>query len=197
MTQPDPGPPAQPVQPPPPKVGEAAAARQLGRLMMAQKGSNPFGNLAFGIGIAVVLVLVALGLGWAASATGIRVLGWLTCLLIVGAIIVLVYSVMALLAGFTATYLFQNGLAHTKNGKVEVVTWPEIDELWLWKAGGKTAVAGTLLCYYIVTFDGRKIPVEPASDKGDKGVGQQLEHIVRSLGRKITDSGPYVGKLRP
>src|SRR5262245_21306921 len=153
--------PAQPLEAPPPKVSEATATKQLGELVTAQKGSNPVGNLLFGIGAAVVLILIGVGLGWVPTKTGIRPLGFLTCILIVIALIIVVYSVMALFAGFTATYLYRNGLAHTKNGKVEVVAWPEIDELWLWKAGGKTGIAGMLMCYYVVTFDGRKVPVEP------------------------------------
>ena len=191
-----PGGPA-PAEAPPPKLVEAANGRQLGTLMMWQKGSNPFGNLLFGIAVAVGMIVVALLLGWAASATGVRALAWLTCLLIVVAVIVLIYSVMALLAGFTATALYTNGLAHIKNGKVATATWQEVDELWLWKAGGKTALAGSLLAYYVVTFDGQKIPVELASNKGDKSLGEQLQQIVRQLGRPVKDSGPYVGRMRP
>jgi hypothetical protein len=178
------------------KVTQAAADRHLGTLVMWQKGSNPFGNFFFGIACAVGLVVVGLLLAWAASATKVRALAWLTCILWVIAVIVATYSVMALLAGFTATYLYTNGLVHLRNGKTEAASWPEVDELLLWKAGGKTSIAGTLLSYRVVTFDGRKISVELASNTGDRTLGEQLQQIVRQLGRPVTDSGPYVGRMR-
>ena len=93
--------------------------------------------------------------------------------------------------------LFAGGLVHTKNGKFQVVAWPEVDELLLWRAGGKTAMAGKLLCYYVVTFDGRKVPIELQSAKGDKTLGERLQQIVTGLGRPVVESGPYSGRLRP
>lgn len=182
---------------PPPKVVEAAASKQLGALVMGQKGANPFGNLFFGIGLAVAIGVVSTLIAWGATAIHLRPLAYLACLGWVAAVIVLGYSIMAGLAGFTGTYLYANGIAHVKNGKVATAAWSEVDQLWLWKAGGKTAIAGTLLCYYLVTLDGRKIPVEHASKSGDKTLGEQLQQIVRQLGRPVVDSGPYTGKLRP
>ena len=46
-------------------------------------------------------------------------------------------------------------------------------------------------------WDGRKVAVEAQSSSGDKSLGEQLQQIVRQLGRPVTDSGPFVGKLRP
>jgi hypothetical protein len=189
--------PAVPSEPLPPKVAQAATGRGLGQLTYLQKGTNPFSNFAFGIGAAVALVLVGLGIGWLTSQIHLRALAWLAFLCFVGALIAVIFSFMALFAGFTATYLFAGGLVHTKNGKVQVVAWPEVDEMLLWRAGGKTAMAGKLLCYYVVTFDGRKVPIELQSAKGDKTLGEQLQQIVKGLGRPVVESGPYSGRLRP
>jgi hypothetical protein len=184
-------------EPLPPKVAQAAAGRALGQVTYLQKGSNPFSNFAFGIGAAVALVLVFLGLGWVSVQIHFRALAWLAFLCLIGALIAVVLAFGALIAGFTATYLFAGGLAHTKNGKIQVVAWPEVDELLLWRAGGKTSIAGKLLCYYVVTFDGRKVPIELQSAKGDTTLGEQLQQIVKSLGRPVVESGPYAGRLRP
>jgi hypothetical protein len=112
------------------------------------------------------------------------------------ALFAVIMAIRALLAGFTATYVFTNGLVHTKNRKIDVVTWPDIDELLLWKAGGKTTFRGKLLGYYLITLDGRKLALEARSAKGDGTVGEVLQQIVRDLGRPVRDSGPYTGRLR-
>ncbi|SDS60420.1 DUF6585 family protein [Actinoplanes derwentensis] len=196
MTQPpntpQPGPSA-----PPPEVIQAAASRQLGALVAAQRGSNPIGNLAFGVGGGIALILGGFLVGWISSLIDFRPLAFLACPMIVIGIIVLIYAVMALFAGFTATYLFENGLVHTKNKKIDAVAWSEVDQLWLWKAGGDNVLTGHLLTYYVVTFDGRKVPVEAAVGKGQEPLGPRLEQIVAQLGRPVVDSGPLVGKMRP
>ena len=187
--------PAAPSEPVPPKVAQAATG--LGQPTYLQRGTNPFSNFIFAIGAAVALVLVGLGLGWVTTQIHLRALAWLAFLCFIGALIAVIFAFAALLAGFTATYLFAGGLVHTKNGRVQVVAWPDVDELLLWRAGGKTAMAGKLLCYYVVTFDGRKVPIELQSAKGDKALGEQLQQIVTKLGRPVVESGPYSGRLRP
>jgi VanZ family protein len=195
-SQPATPPPLAPPEPPPAKVAQAATDRALGAIVAAQKGSNPLGNFVFGIGAAVVLIGVGLGVAWLAAQIGFRALAYLALLCFVGALIAVVLSFAALLAGFTATYLYAGGVVHTKNGKVQVVAWPDLDEMLLWRAGGKSAIAGTLLCYYLITFDGRKVPIEKQSAKGDKALGEHLQQIVKNIGRPVVDSGPYTGRLR-
>ncbi|GAA2687398.1 DUF6585 family protein [Actinoplanes palleronii] len=188
---------AAPPQAPPDEVLQAAASRQFGSLIAGQRGTNPFGNLAFGLGGGIALIAGGALVAWVGSLIDFRPLALLACPMIVIGLVVIVYAVMALAAGFTATYLFENGLVHTKNKKVDAVAWTEVDELWLWKAGGNTALAGNLLSYYVVTFDGRKVVVESAVGKGEQPLGPRLEQIVAQLGRPVVDSGPYVGKMRP
>ncbi|GAA1653386.1 DUF6585 family protein [Actinoplanes couchii] len=201
MTQPpqspESGPSASSSQAPPPEVIQAAAARQLGQLVAAQRGTNPVGNLVFGIGGGIALIVAGILVAWIGSALDFGALRFVACPLMVFGVIVLGYAVMALFAGFTATYLFENGLVHSKNKKLETVAWPEVDQLWLWKAGGDNFLTGQLLCYYVVTTDGRKVPVESAVAKGETPLGPQLEQIVAQLGRPVVDSGPLTGKMKP
>ena len=186
-------------EPVPPEVAQAAAARGLGTVVYAQKGSNPFSNLAWGLGISLGMFFVGcLGLGWFATLIHFRPLAFVAFFIGVSAVVWFVRSLLAVFAGFTASYLYTNGLVHTKNKKIEAVAWPEVDELLLWKAGGKPDgfLYGKLLNYYIMTFDGRKIAVEAQSAKGDKTLGEQLQQAVARVGRPVKDSGPYTGRLR-
>lgn len=194
MTQPSNNPSA---QAPPPEVIQAAASRRLGQLVAAQRGTNPIGNLTFGIGGGIALIAGGILVAWIGSLIDVGALRFIACPMLVFGVIVLVYAVMALFAGFTATYLFENGLVHTKNKKIDTVAWSEVDQLWLWKAGGDNILTGQLLCYYVVTLDGRKVPVESAVAKGEQPLGPQLEQIVAQLGRPVVDSGPLVGRMRP
>lgn len=181
----------------PSKVAAGAQSRGLGDCLVVAAGSNPIGNFLFAVGAGVVLILVAFGLSWVGEKAGLRFLAYLVFLCFVGALIAAIFSVVALLAGFTASYLYQGGLVHTKNGRVQVVAWSDLDEVWRWRAGGNTALRGKLLCYYVVTFDGRKVPIEAKSAKGSSELGERLEQTAVSLGRKVSDSGPYTGRLRP
>jgi hypothetical protein len=72
-----------------------------------------------------------------------------------------------------------------------------VEQLLLWRAGGKSRFAGSLLTYYVVTRDGRKVPVEAKSKSGDDSLGMRLQEMVREYGRPVVDSGPYVGRMRP
>lgn len=196
MSEPLPDPTA-PVTPPPAEVAQAAAQRALGDYLVAQQGSNPYSNSAVGLGIALVLFVGGfMGLGWVATRIHARPLATFAFVCAAVAVFAVIMAIRALRAGFTATYVFTNGVVHTKNRKIDVVTWPDIDELLLWKAGGKTTLRGKLLGYYIVTLDGRKLALEARSAKGDGTVGEVLQQIVRDLGRPVRDSGPYTGRLR-
>jgi hypothetical protein len=157
----------------PSKVASAAAGKQIG-------------NLLAGICIAAVIIGFAYLLAWAAVVGQLRRLGVWSCCLAVGAVVVLGFSVAALLAGSTATYLYANGIVGVRNFTVQAVSWPEVDELWLWRS-----VDGVLLRYYVVTFDGRRIPVFTSDKSGDKTLAEQLQRIVRQLDRPVKDSGPF------
>jgi hypothetical protein len=197
MSEPLPPRPTAPATPPPAEVSQAATRRGLGDYLMVQQSSNPFGNFARGIGIAMVLFVGGfMGLGWLAVHLNVRKLAYVAFICAAVALVAAIMAIRALLVGFSAMYVFANGLVRTKNRKVNVVMWADIDELLLWKAGGKTSMRGKLLGYYIGTFDGRKVPLEAQSAKGDRTVGERLQQIVHNLGRPVRDSGPYTGRLR-
>jgi hypothetical protein len=196
MTEPRPRPTASDTSPPA-EVIEAAARRGLGDYLIGQQGSNPFSNFLMGLGIALVLFVGGLmGLGWVAVHIDSQKLATVAIICGVVAVIATLMAIRALLAGFSAAYMFADGLVHTKRRKINVVTWSDIDELLLWKAGGKTSLRGKLLAYYLATFDGRKLPIEARSGTGDRTFGEALQQLVRGLGRPVRDSGPYTGRLR-
>jgi hypothetical protein len=181
----------------PGKVSDAAAQAELGKLVVTQQGSHPVGNLVFGLVVAGVLVASGFLLSWLTGIVELRVVAFLAFVCFVLALIVFAMSLAALASGFTATYLYERGLVHTKNVRLKTVAFSDVDELLLWRAGGKTALAGTLLAYYVVTRDGQKIAVEAKSKSGEDSLGLRLQEIVREHGRPVVESGPYVGRLRP
>jgi hypothetical protein len=171
----------------PGKVARAAADKQLGALVFAQRSANPVVNLVAGIALTAAVVGVATLVAWAAVTSQLRALGVWACCIGAVAVVVFGFSVAALFAGSTATYLYTNGIVGVRNLTVQAVSWPEVDELWLWKTP-----EGILVRYYVITFDGRKIPVLTSDKKGDKTLGEQLQRIVRQLDRPVKDNGPYV-----
>jgi hypothetical protein len=171
-------------------VSGVAAERGLGALVCGQKGGNPFAGFARSMAYATAWLVALCGLGllfqrWHAGPLQLLALPFL-----LGAVVAVVTAVRRLFAGFTATYLYANGLVHLKNGRVQVVTWPELDKLVLWEIGGR------LERYHLVTHDGRKVPVELASAQGDQTLGTMLQEIVQNLGRPIEAGGPSAGRSR-
>lgn len=102
-----------------------------------------------------------------------------------GAAVAVITALRRLFAGFTATYLYANGVIHTKNGRIDVVTWPEVDKLMLWEIGGRPER------YYVVTHDGRKVLVELESAQGDPTLVNMLHGIV------LTSAGRSWRAVRP
>jgi hypothetical protein len=112
-------------------------------------------------------------------------------------VVSLLIGVVALFAGFTAAYIYEHGLVQTKNGRRKVATWNEVTELLLWRAGGNTFLAGTVLCYYAKTRDGRKLSVEARFVDDRDAFGELLQDHVRRGGGRVVESGPAAGVLRP
>jgi hypothetical protein len=177
-------------EPTPPEVGRVAAERGLGALRRAQKGSNPLARFARGMAYAVGWLLGLCGLGLLFQRWDLGPLGLLALPLLVGAAVAVITAVRRLFAGFTATYLYANGLIHTKNGRIQVVTWPEVDKLMVWEIGGRAER------YYVVTHDGRKVLVEFESAQGDATLGIMVQEIMQKLGRPIVAAGPSARRLR-
>jgi hypothetical protein len=181
-----------------PKVAEAAAASNLGPLREACVEGNPFTK---GL-LWIVAAAACIGLLTLFSWLGVTYdVGWLrvfVCLLGIGALFSIFFAVQTLVRGFRATYWYENGLVYLKNGRVQVMPWSQVDEMLLWKAGGKSSMKGLMLSYIVVGFDGQKFSVAANGerDPGDS-FGGRLCGQVAQLGRPVKDSGPYVGRMRP
>ena len=110
----------------------------------------------------------------------------------------LYFTVTSLVRGFRATYWYENGLVYLRNGRVQVMPWSQVDEMLLWKAGGKSSMSGVMMSYIVVGFDGQRFSVAANGERepGDT-FGGRLFAMVVQLGRPVKDSGPYVGRMRP
>src|SRR4051794_12345558 len=151
---------------PPPQVLAAAAEQGLGTCRMVENNLTRIRSLRSGLLMMTVLVGVIvltyqlLIHSHTPGGRGNRGLGilMLTCCFL------LIWTIFATLrdlwAGNVRIFLLDNGLIFTRNKKkVDVIAWSDIDELLLWKAGGKGSLRGQLLGYCLVTFDGRKVPI--------------------------------------
>jgi hypothetical protein len=122
--------------------------------------------------------------GWVASRFDSGPLGIVALPFLVGSVIAFIKAIRNLLVGFTATYLYTNGFIQVRNGRTNVITWPEVDKLNL------AYFAGEMVYYRVVTHDGRRARIELESAEGDPSVGLMVAHKVEELGRPIVATGP-------
>lgn len=183
--------PASVPSPPPARVDRLAASRRLGAHVANRRGSNPFANALFCVVAAVAAFGVVAVIAW----LELRFLRYLAILAFAASIVALIGAVLSLLAGFTGAYLYANGLVRSKNGRLRAVTWPEVDRLLLWR--GAKLLEGKLLCYYVVTREGRKLSIEAREVDGRDDFGEALQAHVRAAGGQVVESGPAAGVMRP
>jgi hypothetical protein len=173
----------------PRRVRRAAEHSNLGALVMGGKGTGFLRQLAVLLAVEAVLA----GLLAAAMATGSRLLAWLPLIGLLGVAIVIA---MRTVSGPRRTYVFADGVVCTRFGAAKAARWDQVRELLLWRAGGKTFLAGKLLAYYLITQDGSKLAIEARTD-GPDPLGEMVKDFVRRAGRPVVDSGPYHGRMRP
>jgi hypothetical protein len=174
----------------PPEIMQLAAERGLGDLGYVQRGGNPvtgcLASMAYAAGWLIAMIL----LGWWLQKLDVGPLGILALPFLSGAIWATVKGFRRLFAGVNAAYLFFNGLVCVRNGRTDVITWPEIDKLVQYHSTGK------LLRYFVVTRDGRKVRIEAESGAGDMMLGAMLTQAVQNLGRPVQEVGPSAGRSR-
>jgi hypothetical protein len=163
----------------PHRVAVEAAARDLGQPLLVRKGPNPIGRFLLDVVIAVVLVAVAAGVTYGAQAIGAtdRSIAVVAIASLIFAVVALVFAALALVRGFTAHYLYERGLVQTRNGRPDVATWADLDEVHQvrWTSIGSPAHTRVLM------FDGRSWKIEPkANDLRD-----QLIEMARRLDRPV------------
>jgi hypothetical protein len=176
---------------PPVRVTELATAERLGDLVSCRQGANPFANAVAGLGVAAVLFGVTMALALLDVARGVAAVTF------AGSVVIAFLSLFALLAGFTGAYLYTGGLVHRRSGRLSAVRWPDVTQLLLWRAGGRTRLAGRPLCYHVVTRSGRRLPIEAHVGEGRDAFGELLEQQVRQGGGQVVESGPYSGPPAP
>jgi hypothetical protein len=182
---PEPGPePVRPLAPAPADIEQMAARAGLGPLVTWQRGPHPFATFARSLAYSIGWLLGLCVVGWVASRFDSGPLGLVALPFLAGAIVAFIKAVRNLLVGFTATYLYAHGLIGVKNGRPTVITWPEVDRL------NVAYFAGEMVCYRVVTVDGRTARIELDSAEGDPSVGLMVAHKVEELGRPIVATGP-------
>ncbi|OJF12770.1 hypothetical protein EDD30_2208 [Couchioplanes caeruleus] len=167
--------------PVPEAVAALAATHGLGSLELARKGQNPFANFGLGIGAAAALFGIAALINWSLEFIPFRPLAFIAVLFVIGALFCVLMAFAALFAGFTADYLYAGGLVHTKNGRAQVVAWPDVDML---RVRFKKDDPTRALAYELVALDGRKVPVTAHTEDT---LGTRLQQVVAGLNRPVVD----------
>jgi hypothetical protein len=168
----------------PKRVAAAAFARGLGPLVMATNLGNPFTGFLTLLAVPMLAfgALVAINSLASLSATLASLLALLRPLLIFLLAISLLFvfgSFVLLLHGFQRYYLYAGGVVHWQNGRVRVLTWPEIAEI--------RCIHGffSMRTGYKLIPAGRGRPLEIAAVEGEKDgneMGRRLEELARGAG---------------
>lgn len=172
----------------PASVTRAAEQHDLGALVVWRPGLNPFVRfITFGV-LAVLGGAVLYAVVWVLS----RVVDELSAAL--GAVIVLaaagvvaaaVLGVQGLLKGFTAHYLYERGAIQTRNRRISVATWDQLDEIAR-RHHLIPVLADDVL--YVRFFDGRRWEVETDThrdDDLDRRLVAAFLDTARRLGRPV------------
>jgi hypothetical protein len=157
----------------PPRVAQAAAERQLGPVVTATKGSNPFGNFAFGLVLTVLLfgAMVLVGSrGWAAVRPAVIALLALSLL-------AAYYTVVSLLSGFRRYFLFAGGIVRWANGRIMAFGWHDVIGVQ------RTRLRSTQTGFQFSLAGGRKMYVEAVGNTDDGA------EFAREIERAFTGAG--------
>jgi hypothetical protein len=169
-------------------VARAAEQHDLGSLVIWRKGPNPVARfityaLMAALGSALLYAVV-----WVLSRLIDQLrasLGALLVLAIVAIVAAAVLGVRELLKGFSAHYLYERGAIQTRNRRLSVATWDQLDEI-----ADRKYLVGVLAenILYVRFFDGRRWEVETnthVNDDLDKRLVEAFLDIARRLGRPI------------
>jgi hypothetical protein len=171
----------------PPKVAQAAQARDLGAVVHARK------NMPLVVaGMGVVFVVGGFGLLAAVSAVGVNTSGPLhlllrgiavfLCFCGFGGIAILIRTAID---GARRVYLYQGGLVEMRNGRVRAVAYPEISHVAA-RYGKKAENKGKIIAYDAFTRDNQKIVVPGSTNRADDGFPGQLAWFVTQAGGRLS-----------
>ncbi|MBX6749673.1 MAG: hypothetical protein IRY85_08365 [Micromonosporaceae bacterium] len=169
-------------------VTQAAAQHDLGPLVIWRKGSNPIMRFIGSAAVAVLggaLLYAALWVLPRVVEKGSAGLGALMVLAGIGVVAAAVLAVQGLLKGFTAHYVYERGAIQTRNRRVSVATWDQLDEI-------RRAVAVRIPPrehLYVRFFDGRRWEVETVTRRNndlDQRLVSAFLDTAHRLGRPVT-----------
>jgi hypothetical protein len=176
---------------PPDDITTVAVHRGLGGFRYGQKGRNPFvaAGRSFAYGVGWLVGMCALGLFFKWLNLGPLLL--LAVPFLAGAVVAWIKAIRHLFAGFTAAYLYEDGLVHVHNGTTRAIPWSAVSRLELAYFGGELA------SYRVVTADGVRARVAVESASGDPNLGLLLARAVEDRGLPIVPVGPSSSRAHP
>jgi len=179
----------------PPQVGREvevlATERQLGQLWNARIVGDPRSIAKVAIIGLPFLVLAAIGLP--SENTLLGIIGLVSAVVVIAALVVLVYAAKTALAGADDWYLYTNGFVDGRRRQLKAVTWAEVATVTRARMGNRTSRYGsfitphTLRGYEVSLRDGSRtfVTAVDALDEG-KLLCAQFEHLATQAGVPVT-----------
>lgn len=169
---------------PPPDVAATAQRGQLGPHLATRQMMHPL--VAGGLGLLASLASLGLLILVSYLATDIdgpvrallRFVALFFCFAFVGA---LAWGIAALVRGNRSFHVYAGGFIYRHNGKMRVITWPEVTDLRpvIAKRG---AASGKIQHYQLTLHNGKHVPVPLAIVDGRDPFMDQLMAVLRHSG---------------
>ena len=176
------------VDAPPKRVAAAAAARGLGPLIAATKGSNPFGGFVLWLVLALISFGALVAINYPGSSSAL--VSWLAALgrplsivLLLAGLLCVVGAFVVLLTRFRRCYLYAGGLVRWQSGRVRVMAWSEI--ALIERLYGNVPGTATIRAGYKVIPAGKSKPLAIEASEGDREgdeMAARLEEFARAAG---------------
>jgi len=165
---------------PPAAVAGLAAERGLGRFDSTRKGDNPFVNLLSCLVLAGILFGAAALINWSLQWIPVKPLAYVALLCALAGVFVVGLGFYLLCQGFGAIYVYEHGVAWTRNGRRDAARWSDVDRLHVAR-DNKGKLSGAEL----VTLDGRAAALPARETDGADPVIDHLTHTVQAMGRPV------------
>lgn len=172
----------------PSKVSMLADHRGLGSLIDHRSNGNPFKSSLKALVGGVVAILLSFGL-FALAAAVWRPIMWIGVLLLAFGLCFLGWSVVTLVRGFQAIYVYQGGVVYLHNGNERAATWAEVSEVEVQVIREGNLFAGTTSAYLVKPVNQAPMRVNSmdiAMPKGEQDpIGALLMRLATEAGRPV------------
>jgi hypothetical protein len=173
----------------PPKVTILAAQHDLGALINQRSNGNPFKGALMALVGGVVAFLLSCGL-FSLAAQVWRPIVWIAILALALGLCAIGWSVVALVRGSQAIYVYQGGVVYVRNGNARAAAWAEVREVEVQVIREGNLFAGKTSAYLVKPVNQAPMRVNSMdvvlSEGEQDPIGALLMRIASDAGRPVT-----------